>query len=176
MQFRTSLIKKTHVVTFRKWSYCAFKISCFFQTCTEEIQATLVYFSQQGTKKVLLDHFCIKKQHWSFCWDSKSLDWSAWTFQNLKQTTNLPSYFSAALSHFFRILWQIYMFTMVFYFISQKKTETWGLMRGKKILAGSILPGTTQGTHKKNEIIFSHKSNILEECIIHPVLSIVCHF
>lgn len=46
----------------------------------------------------------------------------------------------------------------------------------KKQLAGIILSGMTQGTHEKNEIIFSYKSRILKESIIHPVLSVVCHF
>lgn len=89
----------------------------------------LVYFSQQGTKKVLLNAFCIKKQHWFFWGGFKSLGWSAWSFHNLTQTTNLPRAFSAVLYRFFRMAWQICMFTMAFYFISQ--TETSGFMRRK---------------------------------------------
>jgi len=66
-------MKKTRVVTFRKLSHCAFKICCFFRACTDEIQATLVCFSQQRATKVLLDTLCIRKQHWNFCWDFRSV-------------------------------------------------------------------------------------------------------
>lgn len=107
------------------------KIPVSFRLVQRRFRQLWFIFSQQGTKKVLLDSFCIKKQHWSFCWDFKSLDWSVWTFQNPKQTSNLPSYFSAVLCHFFRMVWQVYRFTMILYFISQRKTETWGFMRGK---------------------------------------------